>query len=483
MKVVLRLESARLVYAFTLEKGDGARPGQRARMARRECEIRLPCGWTLDDAHPDLIALSVLLLVSPFAARRIVMPRPVSQGLAEAASALVRLEVGPIDGALGPRRTPDDGVPGLAYSGGIDSTAAMAVLPKSTRLYFLDRLLPRGYSGLYSPEAAKAACAHLRSERRSVLEVKSDLEELRSPIGFPVDWANALPLVLLADKERIDSACFGTVLESAYRVGHERYLDFPERPYYKRWNGMFSAAGLPLSLPVAGLSEIATSKLVLGSPYRSVAQSCVRGRSHEPCLQCYKCFRKQLLQSILDGSTAPNDSVDRLLQAPDVRDLLLHHPLKHGNVIAYTACRYQGNHPVLLALRGLTRSYTTDTSWMERWYAPSIHLVPKRYRDHVKTAILSVLRTMSREDEQRVRSWHIEITDAAARTHRRVVLRALRKGKPVGCRPLAAITRYTRKLLRSRFSLWLYRVAGGANARWARGIRRFGNDRTGKHCR
>ena len=54
---------------------------------------------------------------------------------------------------------------------------------------------------------------------REVLTIKSDLEYIRNPVGFPVDVANSSPAILIAQKMGFNSIAFGTILESAYGIG------------------------------------------------------------------------------------------------------------------------------------------------------------------------------------------------------------------------------------------------------------------------
>lgn len=47
-------------------------------LTRRTCSFQLPRSWTLDDLHPDALALAIAFLVFPFARTRPRVPRPVS---------------------------------------------------------------------------------------------------------------------------------------------------------------------------------------------------------------------------------------------------------------------------------------------------------------------------------------------------------------------------------------------------------------------
>ena len=104
--------------------------------------------------------------------------------------------------------------PGLAYSGGADSCAALAVMPGNTVPIFMHR--PMSKDSIYDSEAPLRSCEELKEVGYDVKVIECDLEYLRKPIGFPSDLANAVPAVLLSQSLGLDSIAFGTVLESAY---------------------------------------------------------------------------------------------------------------------------------------------------------------------------------------------------------------------------------------------------------------------------
>jgi hypothetical protein len=118
----------------------------------------------------------------------------------------------------------------LAFSGGVDSTAALSVMPKNTVSIFMDRPL-KGKS-LYNPQAAHLAVESLKEIGYVSESVQCDLEYVRHPVGFPTDLSNGVPALLLADYFNASSIAFGTVLESAYGIGHERYRDYPIGAHY-----------------------------------------------------------------------------------------------------------------------------------------------------------------------------------------------------------------------------------------------------------
>ena len=122
------------------EPGDPEASGQ-IQLAHHEARFRLPLEVRAGDVHPDVEALLALLMAQPFSTS-VNMARGVSPELADAAAAMVGPTIGPVDPALTPRVRPAGGRVGLAYSGGVNSTAALAVLPADTVSCFLNRVDP-----------------------------------------------------------------------------------------------------------------------------------------------------------------------------------------------------------------------------------------------------------------------------------------------------------------------------------------------------
>ncbi len=111
----------------------------------------------------------------------------------------------------------------------------------------------------------------------------------------------SIPLVAIASQRNIDSIAFGTVMESAYRIGHEQARNYADSSHYRFWGRMFKAAGLPLFLPVSGVSEVGTSKIVSMSSFKEYTRSCIRGIWPNSCENCWKCFRKNMINQKLQN--------------------------------------------------------------------------------------------------------------------------------------------------------------------------------------
>ena len=154
MRVRTTHEGARLVLRLT-PRGREPRGSSPHMVARSVTFDPVPT----DAVHPDLVALVALLCVHPWQDGRLEMDRPVSQVFAAAAQYGLGIEVGPVDPAVEPRPCPQGGPVALAYSGGVDCTAALEVLGPTAHAYYQQRhrFDDQPLGGKIDPAAALAA--------------------------------------------------------------------------------------------------------------------------------------------------------------------------------------------------------------------------------------------------------------------------------------------------------------------------------------
>ena len=107
--------------------------------------------------------------------------------------------------------------PGLAFSAGVDSTAAMCLMPDRTLLFYHER---SGIDSIMNHENANRFINYLiEDEGRPVIRVKSNHEISRTldgkTPGFTTDYACAVHVILLADHYDLDSIATGMPLENS----------------------------------------------------------------------------------------------------------------------------------------------------------------------------------------------------------------------------------------------------------------------------
>lgn len=403
MQVVtkLRLREGQVVQTATASQQDMASSSAKARMGRGSTEFRVPTQFSMQDWHPDLEALLALLVYGPFAVTDMHVSRGVSAAFADAVINSLNIRVSPVDLTLSPRRLPTAGRDALAYSGGVDSTAALALLPEDTIPIFMHRVpLPGGARGLYRPDAALQSCTDVQTSGYHAEIVDTTMEYAREPIGFAVDWTNASGAILLADHLGLRSVSFGMVAESAFHIGHPRFSELARRSVYAGWAPLFERVGVPISLPTSGLSEVMTSKIATEQAFRWSSQSCIRGTAEQPCMNCFKCFRKGILEARIFDQPVDPSHFDIALNSAEVKRRLLEQPIHHEDVLAFSVhgLRCDG-HPVLAALQRKTEAlldYSDGVCFAESIYPGFSRYVPDFIVDHV-TNRLSEYASMASE--------------------------------------------------------------------------------------
>ena len=394
---------------FTL-RPDAGDEGGRVGLARRSASflVDAPPGGV----HPDVLVVAALLCARPWVhrRRRFSCSVPASRDLADALHAGPRLRLANLgDGP--PRHTPADGRPGLCFSGGTDSVAALAVMPGTTRSYHLARRAPAGErrSTLMDGRAALESCEVLRQQGHAVTVVPSDVEYLADPVGFPHDLTTAVPLLLHADADRLDAVAWGAPLEATYRLQRGRFRDYAESPFVAEWGPVLAALGLATCVPVAGVSEVVTSTIVARHPAGRAAQSCVRGPGlGRPCGRCPKCARKTLLAASISGAWPSEKVLERQWRGTESRQHLLAEPMKVEPVLAHCAHRYLADGGGNELLRIVAAKAGPDPrAWLVRSYEPALDLLPTRYRDAIADRLHEYALPMSADEEAAVRAYDV----------------------------------------------------------------------------
>lgn len=403
MKTIVELEKNFLKFKFLPGDTDLLEPVPHYRMIGDSFGIKLPDNVDPESIHPDHLALIAILCAHPFTKGEMILPKPVSKRFLDSTKVVSRYKCSPCDEDLEPWSCSEGSFPGLAFSGGVDSTAALAVMPPDTIPIFLDR--PKRKGSLYNKSAAIQSCRELESIGYQVYRIQCDVEFIREPIGFPTDVANAIPAVMLASTLNLNSISFGTVLESSFGTGHLTYRDYPNLSHWRLWGSMFKGAGIPMALPVGGVSEVGTGLIVKRSPLGYIAQSCIRGEWKRPCWNCWKCFRKGLLATALDFKDETIPEFVDLFKIEEAKKYLTQIPIKHENVLAYSVQRLDTDDEFISTLKNRITYDGLELEWLENWYEGSLELVPVEFREYVETKLDNYLGKMSPDATKLLKSW------------------------------------------------------------------------------
>jgi chondroitin synthase len=342
----------------------------------RSVWFTMPKGWSLESTHSDLLRVAHFVLTSPW-------------------------EGGILDGWIPSRAK--GWRPGLAFSGGIDSTAAMQLLPSQTVLLYHER---EGLPSVLNHSNAHRFFEALAVHGRPVLRIQSNHESIRTDHGknpgFSTDLAGAVHVILLADFFDLGGVSMGMPLENAFLFHGWRGRDFRLSTYWLNHSRLLQRAGLDLLLPVAGLSEIINQKIVDASPFADYAQSCLRSTTPGGiCGKCWKCFRKNSMKGrpiLLTGEIEVFLGTRPLKQAASTLYAIQQLPEKQQAQIHEL-------HPDLMPLLSL------DYSFLERFHRGAMDLLPDQYVDPILASLEEISSPMSDEEVERLHDIRLTTTE------------------------------------------------------------------------
>ncbi|RCG32292.1 hypothetical protein DQ384_07275 [Sphaerisporangium album] len=378
--------------------------GQEVELATDTCRVRAPRPAAPESVHPDLLALAAWTIVAPWARGRITFDRPISPRFAETLHSGWGIDAGPVAG------TPRQGGARLAisYSGGADSAAVAAILPEAPLIHFRrvpHPRVPNRWTHYRSDVLAELAA----KTGRDVTAVESDLEFLlRTPRpGYPEHHAVTVGAILSADAMDLGGVALGYEIGSRW-LGGGRYLHryTPDNPMWSAhgpWGRLFAAAGLPIVLPVAGISEAMTMRLALGSDLRDQVRWCLRGDLRGPCGRCGKCLYKELIQAAIERrpmrtTITADRPVARKWQQPP--------PYGGQEMIEYGCAHVPGIETTPFARAAEYLKATPEsTAWLERCYPHAVEEIPPRWRKHIASFMETEFGYMTPDDVHRVETW------------------------------------------------------------------------------
>jgi hypothetical protein len=340
----------------------------------------MPEDWSLSDVHPAALRAAEWFLYDKL--ESVFVGRPQTRLTADEAS----------------RRKPGEALL-LSFSLGVDSCAAATLLSAAEPLHLYCR---RDFDTYLTSAGARISMASVDAVDRGMeltprLTVVPNTFELArvaagGAIGFSHGYGYAAISLLLADHLEAGALALGSVMEQVFLRSGNRYADIVSNTssLVSGVKAALSSGGLDLTLPVAGCSEVATSRISRRGPFGGVAIWCPRADSDgRPCGVCFKCFRK--LRFDRDGEGAPHPE-----QA--VLDLLVKRPLKSATSVVY-ACQRGG-----FSAPGVNEYLGLDLTFLERYYDYAVeHLVPERYHATVRSALAAAgVEPMGPDDEGRL---------------------------------------------------------------------------------
>jgi len=269
----------------------------------------------------------------------------------------------------------------LSYSGGVDSTAAMLLLPDDTILAYHER----NFTSMLNHSLPHSTFEAIEERTgRPVICVPSNHEKIRThhqlQTGFSSANAACVHLVLLADHLNLCSISFGTVIENTWLKKGLKFREFQDTHYWNYWPKQFKKAGLNYVLPINHITEAGALKICAQSEFSDVVNSCLRGDGGRWCGTCWKCFHK-------------NGPLGREIDptSKEISIFLNKKPLRTAQH-ALWALKIQGLEHLA---PHLTEHIADDLSWWDKAYEPGLSLIEEPLRSVVKEKTETCLEWMA----------------------------------------------------------------------------------------
>lgn len=377
------------------------------------CRVELPFPA---NPHPDLVGLATLLVVRPWAKRRLWLNNPVSSQLAKSVANEFGIELGPVDSGLSAR--PPGSVAATGLSLGPDCLAGDVLLDLPKKAFYFVRVPHPAIPNRATHIRHDVVIRRLEEASRRGWDIevaRSDLEFMAArPFPTFAHWTTMnIGAVLTADVNDLGYIVSGRHMGGHYIHSGKRF-DL-EADHDLRLREVFKAVGLELVSAVAGLSEVGTMIIAREHELFDLSSSCLL--SAKPlggCEQCEKCFRKELARAWVEnrlprakilawgeGNTAFRRRFENFETTPQPHSY------------AFLASRMESLAPSFLGewLRRFPRPHQA-TAWVDRWYPPAIgDWLPGPWRRGVTANLESRLPVMDSTDREAVEGWPRALLD------------------------------------------------------------------------
>lgn len=370
----------------------------------RECKIELPV--EVAEPHPDVEALTALVICRPWVTRRLQLRRAVSAPFAELIQKILRIEVGPVDDRLVPRAP--GRAPLLSYSGGADSIAASELLPPGTPHIHLRRIphsrVPNRLTHVRA-DAIERVALETGRRGRAVSVVRSDLEYLCHPYATLPHWfAIAVGPLLMSQELDGGAIALGGTFDTYYMDMGRRWIG---KPTSAGIGPACDLVGLPLLRPALGLSEIGTMMLTLRSDLADISRSCTFGTITTPCRECVKCVRKDLMTAAIQAKGKLPASLAELKETAGAWKQLAGEPPYYMQAqLEYALARLDLGDGLLGSLAKRMKLDAAETAFMTRYYRPALEDgIPEPFREYAAKQVEAKLEFMTEQDVTAAMAW------------------------------------------------------------------------------
>ena len=357
------------------------------------------------ELHPDIIAAICLIAFYPFIKYNVEMPFPVSKTFATGLlmdilpqhdivdnvyRATNHIVIKNIDHSL-------DAYKGektvISYGGGMDSTSIALLFPDFDIIHSVNT-----NDNIECKQIMKTFIQNNLKNNPHI--INCNCKELSRPGGFTT-FTNIfiIPLILSSDLQISNIMC-GEVLESSCLSNGIKYFPQFDTNRRNRWMRFFQHIGLNIFSPIAGCSELITSKIVVKDNLHTNVLYCENDNGKQ-CLQCTKCLRKNL-EILYNG--IDNIDVVNNFNKNKITEFLQKRPLYFSNVNIETI--KSTNAPEYMK-ECISDIINTETKVFTKIYSKSFVYFPENIRQKIINKLLEYSEIMNEEEEKYLEKWNL----------------------------------------------------------------------------
>lgn len=389
-------------------------------LIRPYCSFILPISFEEKHIQPNCIALMSLLIVFPFIGDRLFFGFTVSDKILKSIENL----------GIGCQATSTEFhyefnndkplFPGIVYSGGVQSTASLLLLHKTSKIIFLDNVEPFKYISEKNIQENSNkdhiyyTLEHLIKEGYNVCIVRSDIKQMFKPKSIPFELAVGCPAILLSTLLNLDSIHYGYTRHHIQQLkkpipfictGEWKFCSkyfTPKNPSklfqsYSKWNSVFKSCGLHFSLPVMGCTAVLTHRIIKKSKLNIPIISCENGTVDINCKKCVSCFIHIILEELHMNKIVDSHILDDLytMMKPIMAKYKYNTTIKEmfkipelEIFILYMAFAYKGTDSIMNEWKEALYNYKEFAPKIMHWSKQSVCFIHPKYRNIVRDNII-----------------------------------------------------------------------------------------------
>ncbi|AMX02666.1 DUF6395 domain-containing protein [Microbulbifer thermotolerans] len=398
-------------FSVELEEGESKKAfsfnAGRQEMELQDTSCRFYFDFKPNFPHPDLLALGLLKIFSPFVHRKISFPYPISPAFNDAIKQHYGFFSDTVDENLLPRKS-SSGRKAVSFSGGADSVAAASLMPDDTVLIQCCRVKHQNIplrERWYKVDANKKTLENM-PECYSKILVETDFEYLMwngSYCVYPDNYSFTIPCIFLADHFDIDFIATGDI--HAGLTGNETMFNKKFEPNGK---ALYKAVGLELDSPVKSISEVGTTLINVKTGLHEITTTCAYGEFKKPCMKCIKCFRKYLISAAVGEVSLDEAVLSRFFQHPPVIKFLTNtsrQGIEWIPTLKYIFNKIKNKNPIMRLLEEKVSIYPIDPGYVDKYYSPAVSgLSDVDVKKSVQSKIKNILPSMTDKEESEFQS-------------------------------------------------------------------------------